>query len=114
MLDRENTLSAYIQAQAKMLGQYLSSPRMAGPQSTSFHQGDEAALFLVRHASDETSSMLHAQTYVRFGRWGGIVTLTTSDSALKTVRPDYDILLKGLQVVFEENRAGQDAAKDSM
>ncbi|MBB5064198.1 hypothetical protein [Granulicella mallensis] len=113
LLKDEDTLSAYIQTQAKLLGQYLSSPKMAGPQPTSFPQGEEAALFLVRHAPDETGPMLHAQTYVRLGRWVGIVTLTTPESALKTVRPDYDLLLKGLQVVLEEGGgAGQNATKD--
>jgi hypothetical protein len=109
MLEGEDTLAIYIQAQAKLLGRYLNSPKMAGPQPTSFHQGDEAALFLVRHAPDETGPMLHAQTYIRLGRWVGIITLTTPESVLMTVRPDYDLLLKGLQIAFEEGAAGKNA-----
>jgi hypothetical protein len=100
-LGGEDNLSAYIQAQAKMLGRYLGSPEMAGPQSISFGKADEAFLFLVRHAPVETGPILHAQTYVRFRNWIGIVTLTTSDSALDTVRPDYDAFLQGLAVALE-------------
>jgi hypothetical protein len=110
-LEGKDTLSTYIQAQSKLLGQYLDSPKMAGPQPISFPKAEEASLFLVRHAPDAAGPMLHAQTYVRFGRWVGIVTLTTPDSALKTVRPDYDTFLKGLQVVSEQGGAGQDATE---
>jgi hypothetical protein len=99
-LGDEGTLSAYIQAQARLLGQYLGSPKMAGPQPISFHKADEASLFLVRHVPVETGPMLHAQTYVRFERWVGIVTLTTPGSALNAVRPDYDAFLQGLQVAL--------------
>jgi hypothetical protein len=107
-LGGEDTLLTYIQAQARLLGQYLSSPKMAGPQSTSFHNADEASLFLIRHASAERGRTLHAQTYARFERWVGIVTLTTSDSALNVIRPDYDAFLQGLQVVLEgEGGAGE-------
>jgi hypothetical protein len=96
------TLAAYIQAQAKLLERYLASPKMAGPQTISFNKADEASLFLVRHIHVEAGPMIHAQTYLRFGSWIGIMTLTTPEFALSTVRPDYDAFLRGLQVVLGE------------
>jgi hypothetical protein len=43
--------------------------------------------------------MLHVQTYVRVGRWVGIITLTTVEAYLKVVRPDYEAFLKGLRIL---------------
>src|SRR5882757_1784669 len=99
ILDSENALPAYIEEQARLINHHLGSAKMAGPQPMAFRGADEAFLFFVRHAPEGLVSMLHAQTYVRSGRWVGIVTLTTPESELAIVRPDYDTFLRGLRII---------------
>ena len=107
-LDTPDGLSAYIGAQGKLMQNHLALPKMAGPQAVPFQGADEAYLFFVRHAANETNNMLHAQSYVRLGTWVGIVTLTTLESQLMAVRPAYESFLKGLRIIpLEEMKLKQ-------
>ena len=94
-----NGLPAYIAAQGKLMEHHLAEPKMAGPQITPFQGAEEAYLFFIRHSVGEAGKMLHAQSYVRSGTWVGIVTLTTLESQLLTVRPAYESFLKGLRIL---------------
>lgn len=98
MLGSENDLVEYIEKQKKLIGSHLSEAKFAGPQATAFAGADEAQLLFVRHNVSSVGSMLHAQTYVRLSRWLGIVTLTTLEAQLRTVRPDYEAFVKGLRI----------------
>ncbi len=98
-LAAEDGLVAYIKAQTKLMEQHLAEPKMAGPQAMAFAGADEAYLFFVRHRPKDGPDMLHAQTYVRVGLWVGIVTLTTPEALLRTIRPDYDAFMKGLRIL---------------
>jgi len=89
---------AYVANQSRLIHHHLLNPAIAGPQPTAFAGAEEALLFFVRHTSQRGFSMLHAQTYVRCGAWVGIVTLTTQESQLMAVRPDYELFLKGLRI----------------
>jgi hypothetical protein len=42
--------------------------------------------------------MLHVQTYVRLGKWSGIITLTTLEAQLMALRADYDAFVRGLRI----------------
>jgi len=97
-LPSETGLGEYIEKQMKLIGGHLVEPKFAGPQPTAFPSADEAGLLFVRHNADSVGTILHAQTYVRSGLWLGIVTLTTLEEHLRTVRPDYDVFVKGLRI----------------
>ena len=100
-LGEADDLAGYIAAQSKLIAHHLDDPTMAGPKPMEFPGAEEACLFFVRHVPENAGSMLHAQTYVRSGRWVGIITLTTRETELKAVRPDYDAFVKGLHITPE-------------
>jgi hypothetical protein len=97
-LNLESGLPEYIEKQKKLIGKHLKEAKFAGPQATAFGGADEAHLLFVRHNLDSARIMLHAQTYARLGHWLGIVTLTTLETQLKAVRPDYEAFVKGLRI----------------
>jgi len=97
-LAAETAFAEYIEKQMKLIGGHLNEPKFAGPQPTAFPGADEAQLIFVRHNADSVGTILHAQTYVRSGLWLGIITLTTVEEHLRTVRPDYDAFVKGLRI----------------
>jgi len=98
MLASESGLAEYIEKQKKLIARHLSETKFAGPQTTAFADADEAQLLFVRHNAPSVGKMLHVQTYVRLGVWLGIVTLTTIDTQLIIVRPDYEAFVKGLRI----------------
>jgi hypothetical protein len=94
-----DALAEYIKTQAKLIQSHLSEAKTAGPQPMTFAGTEEAYLFFVRHRPAGAPDMLHAQTYVRVGLWVGIITFTTPEAQLKSVRPDYDVFVKGLRIL---------------
>jgi hypothetical protein len=88
----------YLEKQKKLIEGALKEARIAGPQATPFAGADEAHLLFVRHTVSGAGSVLHAQTYVRVGKWVGIITLTSLEDQLKAVRADYDVFVKGLRI----------------
>jgi hypothetical protein len=55
-------------------------------------------------------TVFQVQHYVRSGKWIGIVTLTTLESKLLKVRPDFEQFLKLLRIArVEPAEAGADA-----
>ena len=98
-LDSADGLEGYIKKQAKLIeGRFLGA-KIAGPQAVAFAGAEQASLLFVRHRPGAVGDMLHAQTYVRVGLWVGIVTLTTLETQLREVRPDYDAFMKGLRIL---------------
>jgi hypothetical protein len=97
-LNSEDELQEYVEKQMELIGGFLKGTKFAGPQPTAFTGADEARLLFVRHDAAQAGNMLHAQTYVRSGKWLGIITLTTLEDQLKSVRPDYDAFVKGLRI----------------
>jgi hypothetical protein len=97
-LSEKDDLASYIASQSKLIASHLTDSARAGPQPMTFPGAEEASLFFVRHTPFNIPKMLHAQTYVRSGRWVGIITLTTRESELQIVRPDYDAFVKGLRI----------------
>ena len=100
-LSSEGGLAEYIEKQITLIGSHLKEVKFAGPKAIAFAGADEAQLLFVRHTVASIGSMLHAQTYVRFGLWSGIITLTVLEAQLKAVRPDYDAFVKGLRILPE-------------
>lgn len=90
--------AAYIEKQKELIGGHLKDAKFAGPQVIPFAGADEAHLLFVRHDVDTVGTMLHVQTYARLQDWLGIITLTTLEAQLRTVRPDYEAFVKGLRI----------------
>jgi hypothetical protein len=107
VLAATDSLPAYITAQGNMIQHHLLVPKMAGPQLMPFIGAEEAYLFFVRHTPNGAANMLHVQRYVRAGTWVGIITLTTVESQLQAVRPDYEAFVKGLRIIPAEETAPQ-------
>lgn len=97
-LSSDSSLDEYIEKQKKMIVSHLKEATFAGPQAAAFPGADEARLLFVRHNATSVGSMLHAQTYVRLGRWLGIITLTVVEEQVRAVRPDYEAFVKGLHI----------------
>ncbi len=98
-LSAPDVLPAYIAAQGRLIQSHLLQPRIAGPQMITFAGADEAYLLFVRHTPEGVGNMIHVQQYVRTGTWVGIVTLTTLEAQLQTVRPAYEAFVKGLRII---------------
>jgi hypothetical protein len=103
VLEAPDTLEIYIAKQARLIQQYLTAVKLAGPQLTAFHGAEEGQLLIARHSPEGYESMLQAQTYVRAGNWIGIVTLTTPEARLRAVRTDYDAFVRGLRIRGESH-----------
>lgn len=97
-LEPGSGLAEYIEKQKKLVANTLKGAKSAGPQPTTFSGADEAQLFIVRHEMESVGTVIHVQSYVRFGLWLGIITLTALEAQLKAVRPDYEAFVKGLHI----------------
>jgi hypothetical protein len=104
VLDAADGMAEYIKAQVKLIEARLTGAKIAGPSPIGFAGSEEACLLFVRHRHKAAGDMLHAQTYVRVGVWVGIITLTTPESLLQAVRPDYDAFMKGLRILPQERK----------
>jgi hypothetical protein len=98
-LETVDDFPAYLDSQVKMIQDILIAPKIAGPQPTAFPGSDEARMMLVRHTPPGIEPVIHVQTYVRIGTWVGIITLTSSEDQLRTVRPYSDQFVQGLQIL---------------
>ena len=93
-------LEPYIEAQKIMLGRTYDQPAFAGPQPATLlaKDVDESMLLLIRHQPLRGTSVLQVQTYVRLGKWVGIITLTTVDRMLAQIRPEYEQFVASLTI----------------
>ena len=93
-----NELKLYIQAQVTLMKQAFLDPVIAGPAPLEFPDATEAAMLMLKHKAMHQVSVFQVQHYVRSGRWIGIATLTTLESELLKVRPDFDQFMKILRI----------------
>jgi hypothetical protein len=93
-----NQLNLYIQAQITMMKQTFLDPVIAGPAPMAFPDAEEAAMLMLKHKAMHQVSVFQVQHYVRSGKWIGIATLTTLESELLKVRPDFDQFMKLLRI----------------
>jgi hypothetical protein len=93
-----NQLLLYIQAQITMMKQTFLDPTIAGPAPMEFAGAEEAAMLMLKHRAMHQVTVFQVQHYVRSGPWIGIATLTTLESELLKVRPDFDQFMKILRI----------------
>jgi hypothetical protein len=93
-----NQLMLYIQAQVTIMKRTFLEPVIAGPAPTEFPDAAEAAMLMLKHQAMHQVTVFQVQHYVRSGKWVGIATLTTLESELLKVRPDFDQFMKLLRI----------------
>lgn len=59
-------------------------------------------MLMLRHKPLDQVSVFQVQHYMRSKRWIGIVTLTTLESELLKIRPEFEQFLKMLRIAPEE------------
>ncbi len=91
-------LALYIQAQITLMKRTFLEPAFAGPAAIEFPDATEAAMLMLKHRPMHQVTVFQVQHYVRSGKWIGIATLTTLESELLKVRPDFDQFMKILRI----------------
>lgn len=91
-------LELYIRAQITLMRRTFLDPTIAGPAPITFPDAQEAALLMLKHQPLHGATVLQVQHYLRSGNWIGIATLTTLESELLKVRPDFDQFMKTLRI----------------
>jgi hypothetical protein len=91
-------LEPYVKAQIAIMKQTFVEPMIAGPAPMEFPGAEEAAMLMLKHRPMHQVSVFQVQHYVRSGKWIGIATLTTLESELLKVRPDFDQFMKLLRI----------------
>ena len=59
-------------------------------------------MLMLRHQPLDQVSVFQVQHYMRSNRWIGIVTLTTLESELLKIRPEFEQFLKMLRIAPDE------------
>lgn len=91
-------LVLYIQAQITVMKRTFKDPVIAGPAASKFPGAQDCAMLMVKHQPMNQMSVIQVQHYMRNERWIGIVTLTTLETELLKVRPDFEQFLKVLRI----------------
>lgn len=91
-------LELYIQTQIALMKQTFLDPVIAGPAPLEFPGAEESAMLMLKHMPKDQATVLQVQHYVRCSKWIGIATLTTLESELLKVRPDFEQFIKLLRI----------------
>lgn len=91
-------LILYIQAQITLMKRTFRDPAIAGPAPLEFPGAEEAGMLMLKHQPMNQVTVIQVQHYVRAGKWIGIATLTTTETELLKVRPDFEQFMKLLRV----------------
>lgn len=93
-----NKLEPYIRVQMEILKGRFAGCSFGGPGDSKLLSADESRMLLIRHQPANGLRVLQVQTYVRLGQWIGIVTLSTLEERLGTVRWDYEQFVSSLLI----------------
>ncbi|HEX3471484.1 MAG TPA: hypothetical protein VHT28_09895, partial [Silvibacterium sp.] len=91
-------LVLYIHAQITVMKRTFKDPVIAGPVPSQFPGAEDCAMLMLKHQPMNQVSVFQVQHYMRSDRWIGVVTLTTLESELLKVRPDFEQFLKLLRI----------------
>jgi hypothetical protein len=91
-------LNPYIQAQIAIMRRTFLNPVIAGPAPLQFPGAQESGMLMLKHQAMNQVTVIQVQHYVRSGKWIGIATLTTTETELLRVRPDFEQFMKFLQI----------------
>ena len=91
-------LVLYIQAQIVVMKRTFKEPVIAGPAPSQFPGAQDCAMLMLKHQPMNQMAVIQVQHYMRNDNWIGIVTLTTLETELLKVRPDFEQFLKLLRI----------------
>ena len=89
------TLSQYVEAQTKMFREYLREPKIDAALPPSIPGATETIALDVRFSTKDGPFVYYRRVYVRSRSAIGVLTLTTLEKDLSSVRPAYDSFLAG-------------------
>lgn len=89
------TLSTYIEAQTKMFREYLREPKIDATLPPKIPGATETVALEVRFTTKDGPAIYYHRVYARGGSTIGVVTLTTLEKDISSVRPAYDSFLAG-------------------
>jgi pSer/pThr/pTyr-binding forkhead associated (FHA) protein len=90
------TLPQYVEAQTKMFREYLREPRIDAALPPAIPGSAETVALEVRYSTKDGQSIYYHRVYARSGSTIGVLTLTTLENDLPSVRPAYDSVLAAI------------------
>jgi|SRR5580698_6351668 hypothetical protein len=91
-------LVLYIKTQIALMKRTFLDPAIAGPAPLQFPDTDESAMLMLKHQPMNQITVIQVQHYLRSAKWIGIATLTTTETELLKVRPDFEQFMKLLRI----------------
>ena len=89
------SLPQYVEAQTKMFREYLREPKIDAALPPKIPGATETIALEVRFDTKDGPSMYYRRVYARSGYSIGVLTLTTLEKDLPSIRPAYDSFLAG-------------------
>jgi hypothetical protein len=96
------TLQQYVEAQTKMFREYLREPKIDAALPPAIPGAAETVALEVRYSTKEGPSIYYHRVYARCGSTIGVLTLTTLEKDLSSLRPAYDSVLSTISFSRKE------------
>jgi pSer/pThr/pTyr-binding forkhead associated (FHA) protein len=90
------TLQHYIDAHTKMFREYLRDPKIDIASPPAIRSSEETVVLEIRYSLKDGLPIYFRRVYCRCGSIIGVLTLTTLEKDLPSVRPLYDSVLSGI------------------
>jgi len=90
------TLQHYVDAHTKMFLEYLREPKIDVARTSSIRGSDESVALEIRYSLKDGPPIYYRRVYARCGTIIGVLTLTTLEKDLPSIRPFYDSVLSGI------------------
>jgi predicted component of type VI protein secretion system len=90
------TLQQYVQAQTKMLRQYLKDPTIDAATAQKIKGATETIVLEVRYATKDGGALYFQRIYAKNSEAAGVLAMTTLEDDLPKVLPVFQIILGGV------------------
>jgi len=90
------TLPQYVEAQTKMFREYLREPKIDATLPPTIPGSAETVALEVRYSTKDGQSIYYHRVYARSGSTIGVLTLTSMEKDLPSLRPVYDSVLSAI------------------
>ncbi len=90
------TLPQYVEAQTKMFREYLREPKIDAALPPTIPGSSETVALEVRYSTKDGQSIYYHRVYARSGSTIGVLTLTSMEKDLPSLRPVYDSVLSAI------------------
>lgn len=96
------SLQQYVESQVATLRQYLREPHIEAALPPQIPGAEETVALEVRYRTKDGQAMFYHRIFARTGHAIGVLTCTTLESELDSVRPAFDAILNGAGFAPEE------------